>query len=145
MLKALIAACLISVFGVASAATTPAKETEVSFGKEVQNGRLYAFATNHGSKPLMLKAAIYKVGAFSDPKPYGEVSIKANGKQYNMIETDPAAVFAPNSTVLFPIPPEAGEYAVKLFTFDDQQSSKVASSTLIFNVQQSGQQSKALQ
>lgn len=145
MLKALIAACLISVFGVASAATTSANEIVVSFGKEVQHGSLFAFATNHSSKPMMLKAAIYKVGAFSDPKPYGEVSIKVDGKQYNMIETDPAAVFAPNSTVLFPIPTEQGEYAVKLFTFDDQQPSKVTSSIQLFNVEQSGRQSKALQ
>lgn len=145
MLKALIAACLISAFGVASAATTPAKEIEVSFGKEVQHGSLFAFATNHTSKPLMLKAAIYKVGAFREPKPYGDVSIKVDGKQYNMIQTDPAAVFVPNTTALFPIPTEAGEYAVKLFSFDGQQSSKVTSSTQLFNVQQSGQHSKALQ
>lgn len=145
MLKALIAVCLVGAFGVASAATTSANEIVVSFGKEVQHGNLFAFATNHGSKPLMLKAAIYKVGAFSDPKPYGEVWIEVGGKQYNMIETDPAAVFAPNSTVLFPIPTEQGEYAVKLFTFDDQQPSKVTSSIQLFNVEQSGRQSKALQ
>jgi hypothetical protein len=143
MLKALIAACLISVFGVASAATNPAKEIEVSFGKEVQHGNIFAFATNHSSKPLMLKTAIYKVGAFKAPKQYGEVSIKANGKQYNMIETDPAALFVPNTTALFPIPTEAGEYAVKLIAFDDQPSGKELSSLQLFNVQQSGQHSKA--
>lgn len=145
MLKALIAACLVCVFGAASAAPNQAKVIEVSFGKEVQHGHLFAFATNHGSKPLMLKAAIYKVGAFREPKPYGEVSIKVDGKQYNMIETDPAAVFVPNTTTLFPIPTEAGEYAVKFIAFDDQQSAKVSSSIQLFNVQLSGQQSKALQ
>lgn len=143
MIKTLLAACLIGFTGVASAAATQSNETEVSFGKEVQRGSLFAFATNHTTKPLMVKAAIYKAGAFSDPKPYGEVSIKANGKQYNMIETDPAAVFSPNSTVLFPIPTEQGEYAVKLIAFDDQQSAKVSSSIQLFNVQRSGQPTKA--
>ncbi len=145
MIKALIAACLISVFGVASAASTPAKEIEVTFGKEVQYGNIFAFATNHSSKPLMLKTAIYKVGAFKAPKQYGDVSIKADGKQYNMLATDPAALFAPNSTSLFPIPTESGEYAVKFIAFDDQQPGKESSSIQLFNVQQSGQQSKALQ
>lgn len=134
----MLAACLIASTGVASATAN-----QVSFGKEVQNGHQFAFATNHGSMPLTLKAAIYKVGAFSDPKPYGEVSIKANGKRYNMIETDPAAVFVPNTTVLFPIPTEAGEYAVKLIAFDDPPSGKESSSLQLFNVPQSGPQSKA--
>lgn len=67
-------------------------------------------------------------------KPNGN-TIRANGKSYNLIETNPASVIAPKNTVLFPVPNEAGEYAVRMSISNEGMVKKGRSVTALSSVQ----------
>lgn len=133
----ILAAALASIaFGAIAAPSIKNDQSAVhaSFGKGQQGSMTYAFATNHGSKPRTLKAEIFKEGAFNSPSITG-TTITANGKSYNLIETNPASVIAPKNTVLFPVPNEAGEYAVRMTISDDGMVKKGKSVTSLSSVQ----------